>query len=186
MHVRPQCDVQNKLSVINMCTQVAWLGQEEKLTWESSSSLPQILIDEFERGIVNSEGVVTSCGYGVTNHTLVVSEANVLELPPAKKTKKDLKFEYGQAMLWLQLLTVFNAWCSYVQDIHRKFNFRSTMQHTEGQIQNSSSYSRLATLLKMGCSVVCLNSIPWGIQGCKEICISMAMCFTIGFHGDQI
>ena len=37
----------------------------EKVTWEPSSSLSEVLINEFETGIVNTEDVVTSNSYGV-------------------------------------------------------------------------------------------------------------------------
>ena len=71
------------------CTslQVAWLGQEERMTWEPASTLPQVLIEEFESGMVGTGQMITDARFGVFNHTLVVETSKVPDAPLAKKLK---------------------------------------------------------------------------------------------------
>jgi hypothetical protein len=58
------------------------------MTWERASTLPKALIDEFERGNVSREEVITDNCFGVVNHTLVVkSTPTVQDGPPPKKVK---------------------------------------------------------------------------------------------------
>ena len=66
---------------------MAWLGQEGKLTWEPSSSLPKKLIDEFHKGLSFNELVNTSRSFGAINHTLVMASEGVQ--PKAKKLKQE-------------------------------------------------------------------------------------------------
>lgn len=65
--------------------QVAWLGPEEKMTWQPESSLAQALIDEYEKGVVYSETIETESSYGVISHKLTVAELHEAEPPPKKK-----------------------------------------------------------------------------------------------------
>ena len=76
-------------STINMPTffQVAWLGQEEQMTWEPASTLPQVLINEFESGMVSTGQMITDTKFGVVNHTLVVTTSSATGVSPAKKLK---------------------------------------------------------------------------------------------------
>ena len=58
------------------------------MTWESSSSLPQKLIDEFEEGIVYDESIETDMSYGVTNYMVIARKRkNATEPPLAKQAK---------------------------------------------------------------------------------------------------
>ena len=66
---------------------MAWLGKEEKLTWEPSSSLPKELIDDFHKGVSSNEMVNTSRSYGAISHTLVMASKGIP--PKAKKMKQE-------------------------------------------------------------------------------------------------
>ena len=65
---------------------MAWLGQKEKVTWESSSSLPKSLIEDFHKGLSSNE-MVTSRNYGAINHTLVMASESIP--PKVKKIKQE-------------------------------------------------------------------------------------------------
>ena len=66
---------------------VAWIGNEEKITWEPASTLPEIIVKEFEDGLSTSEEtLLTKSKYGITSHTIITSQ----QLPaPAKRSKTD-------------------------------------------------------------------------------------------------
>ena len=66
---------------------MAWLGQEEKLTWEPSSSLSKELIDDFHKGMSSNKMVNTSRSYGVISHTLVIESKGIP--PKVKKMKQE-------------------------------------------------------------------------------------------------
>ena len=70
--------------------QVVWLGCNEKLTWEPSSSLPQHLVEEFESNEPCAEEVLSDSSYGVVNHTLTVRKKSppTVQPPPAKQSRK--------------------------------------------------------------------------------------------------
>ena len=75
---------------------MAWLGQQEKMTWESSSSLPKSLIDDFHRGLSSNELVNTSRNYGAINHTLVMaSEGNPPKVKKIKQEENTITFDSG-------------------------------------------------------------------------------------------
>ena len=57
------------------------------MTWEPSSLLPQVLIDEFDNGTSNTKLVITDISFGVVNHTLIVEPSDVECGPPSKKSK---------------------------------------------------------------------------------------------------
>lgn len=67
--------------------QVAWLGQQEQMTWEPASTLPQSLIDEFEGGVIGVGETITNTQFGAINHTLVVATSCDTASSPAKKLK---------------------------------------------------------------------------------------------------
>jgi len=73
---------------------VAWLGSEEKLTWEQSSNLPKELIDEFHKGMSSNEISDLNNSYGAINHTLIM-EASAGTTSKAKKMKRDDTAEYN-------------------------------------------------------------------------------------------
>ena len=67
---------------------MAWLGSENKITWEPSTSLTQALIDDFENGVVCKEAIATDTRFGSTNHILTVTssvEEPSVEEPSAKR-----------------------------------------------------------------------------------------------------
>lgn len=64
---------------------MAWLGCEEKITWEPPSSLTQSMIDEFEKGELCTESVQTDARFGAVHHTLTVKTKATSEPPPSKK-----------------------------------------------------------------------------------------------------
>ena len=69
--------------------QVAWLANKETMTWEPATSLPQVLIDEFEGGECNQHVTVsTDACYGMVSHTLVVTKHDSKHPPQAKKQRK--------------------------------------------------------------------------------------------------
>ena len=76
---------------------VAWLGPREELTWELASSIPKLLIEEFEAGISSTqETLSTETKYGVISHTLVTSTDSVqASEPPTKHMKVDSVLEDG-------------------------------------------------------------------------------------------
>ena len=63
---------------------MAWLGCEEKITWEPSSSPSQTLINEFEKGVLCTEAVQVDARFGEMHHTLTVT-TKVISEPPLKK-----------------------------------------------------------------------------------------------------
>lgn len=67
--------------------QVAWLGHKEQMTWEPASTLPQVLIDEFESGTGLDEQIITDIRFGVVNHTVVMATSGAKDAPPQKKAK---------------------------------------------------------------------------------------------------
>ena len=75
-----------KYSSLNLLFQVAWIGCQEKLTWISSSALPQDTIDEYEQGITWQENIEINYSYGVTKHTITTNTAKSGP-PPSKKAK---------------------------------------------------------------------------------------------------
>ena len=64
---------------VTYTSQVAWIGCQEKLTWMSSSALPQDMFNEYEQGIIHQS-------YGVTKHTITTNTVNQGP-PPSKKAK---------------------------------------------------------------------------------------------------
>lgn len=57
--------------------QVAWLGRDRTTaTWEPESSLPRILIDEYEAGVVREVHDITHTSCGQTVHTLASTTAD--------------------------------------------------------------------------------------------------------------
>jgi len=73
--------------------QVAWLGQDEKLTWEPSLSLPAELINEFHRGIAHDQFTTVKNCFGSTNHTLFT--ATSCDTPSKPKKLKPSTFDAG-------------------------------------------------------------------------------------------
>jgi hypothetical protein len=57
------------------------------MTWEPASTLPQVLIEEFESGMVGTGQMITDARFGVVNHTLVVETSKAPDAPLAKKPK---------------------------------------------------------------------------------------------------
>lgn len=74
------------IAVFTIFLKVAWFGEETKITWEPASTLPQKLIDEFEKGGTTGE-VIHDSRYGVHSHTTIVSTLETEEPPPTKKQK---------------------------------------------------------------------------------------------------
>ncbi|XP_065899118.1 uncharacterized protein [Dysidea avara] len=70
--------------------QVAWLGSDEKITWESRSSLPQHLIDDFENGMQYEEAVITEAKFGAVNHTVTINMTTTTPEQPSKKSRTSL------------------------------------------------------------------------------------------------
>lgn len=62
---------------------MAWLGLENRISWESSASLTSTLIDDFEKGIICKDIVVTDKRFGATSHILSVTSD--VEEPSAKR-----------------------------------------------------------------------------------------------------
>lgn len=58
------------------------------MTWEPASTLPQVLIDEFESGTGLDEQMITDIRFGVVNHTLVMAPSGTKDAPPQKKKAK--------------------------------------------------------------------------------------------------
>ena len=74
---------------------MAWLGCEEKITWEPSSSLTQSLINEYEQGVLCTEAIQTDARFGAVHHTLTV-KSKVISEPPSKKPNRTAdKFNNG-------------------------------------------------------------------------------------------
>ena len=65
---------------------MAWLGNKQVLTWEPASNLPQLLVDEYEKGICPDEATLSESKYGVVNHTLILERHK--EGPPEFKKQK--------------------------------------------------------------------------------------------------
>ena len=72
-------------------TQVAWLGRQEKITYEPVDIIPQSLITEFEAGIKPTDNIMTDSRYGVTSHTLTASVES--QEPDPKRVKVNLDDE---------------------------------------------------------------------------------------------
>lgn len=69
-----RCEILQLMHCILYCiTQVAWLGRQEKITYEPADLIPQYLITEFEAGIKPMDNIMTDSRYGVTSHTLTAS-----------------------------------------------------------------------------------------------------------------
>ena len=78
---------------------MSWLGCEEKITWEPSSSLSQTLINEFEKGVLYTEAVQADVRFGAMHHTLTVT-TKVISEPPLKKLNHTAdKFNNGKGSL---------------------------------------------------------------------------------------
>ena len=58
---------------------MAWLGCEEKITWEPSSSLTQSLINEYEQAVLCTEAIQTDARFGAVHHTLTVKSKVISE-----------------------------------------------------------------------------------------------------------
>ena len=67
-------------------SQVAWIGCQDKLTWISSSALPQDMIYEYEQGIIHQENIEINRSYGVTKHTITTNTIKSGP-PPSKKAR---------------------------------------------------------------------------------------------------
>ena len=72
---------------------MAWFEEsnQERITWESESSLPQSLIDEYESGKVEEE-LVTDSRFGIRSQTIVMGKRD--DVPPANKKSK-IKIDKG-------------------------------------------------------------------------------------------
>lgn len=77
----------------NIQLKVAWFGPEEKISWEPASSLPQSLIDEFEKGTTDGE-ILYDSRYHVQCRTVIVPDKDAKEASPAEK-KKTAQCERG-------------------------------------------------------------------------------------------
>lgn len=76
---------------------MAWLGCEEKITLEPSSSLTQSLIDddEYEKGVLFTEVIQRDGRFGAVHHTLTV-KPKVISEPRSKKQNCPVdKFNHG-------------------------------------------------------------------------------------------
>ena len=73
---------------------MAWLGPEEKLTWETSSNLSKELIDEFQKRIPSNETSELKSSYGSISHTLIM-EGSTGTTSKAKKIKLDDTPDYN-------------------------------------------------------------------------------------------
>lgn len=58
------------------------------MTWEPASTLPQVLIDEFESGTGLDEQMISDIRFGVVNHTLVMAPSGTKDAPPQKKRQR--------------------------------------------------------------------------------------------------
>ena len=76
--------------LVSAFLQVAWLGSDEKITWESRSSLPQHLIDDFENGMQYEEAVITEAKFGAVNHTVTINMTTTTPEQPSKKSRTSL------------------------------------------------------------------------------------------------
>lgn len=85
--------------------QVAWLGPEDKMTWEPASSLAQALVDDYERGVTYCETTETETSYGVISHKLTVSECDTVE-PQPKRRKYQFSDEHGYAHMSMLMFII--------------------------------------------------------------------------------
>ena len=74
---------------------MAWLGCEEKITWEPSSLLTESLINEHEKGLSYTEVIKTDARFGAVHHTLTVTNEDISEPPSKKPNTTGDKFNNG-------------------------------------------------------------------------------------------
>ena len=84
--------------------QVAWLGQDEQLTWEPSSSLPVELINEFHRGIAHDQFTNVKNCFGSINLTLFTD--TLCDTPSKPKKLKPSTFDSGYVVASTHKFTV--------------------------------------------------------------------------------
>lgn len=53
------------------------------------------MVDEFEKGMAQTETTISEKKYGVINHTLTFTDAEVAKPPPAKRTKQSSMWDQG-------------------------------------------------------------------------------------------
>ena len=74
---------------LNINMQVLWLGKEDvNVTWEPASSLPQAVVDEFEKGVECTAVQQNSDFYGQKTCTLHI-ETKTLQSSASKRPRTD-------------------------------------------------------------------------------------------------
>ena len=67
---------------------MAWLGPDERVTWEPSQCVPPTLIADFEAGLKPTDEVFTDKRFGLINHTLSVGSSKADTKPCSPKRAK--------------------------------------------------------------------------------------------------
>ena len=77
---------------------MAWLGHQEKVTWEPASAFPTAVIQEFESSDACTQEITTDSSFGVINHTVVVTKLDQTKPPPAKRARMSASKDLGNVL----------------------------------------------------------------------------------------
>ena len=87
---------------------MAWLGQEERVTWEPSQCVPQPLITDFEAGVKPTDEVYTDKRFGLINHTLSTGSSNA-DIKPCSPKRAKVTPVYDKGYVTIRSMHTINT-----------------------------------------------------------------------------